>query len=383
MMVPSRAWRAAVSAARSHRPEQHSVEIDVLDCPMVAQELVILRHVEREPVGVDQAVLKLRHVGIEDVVEHDLPIDDARAGDGADTADLCADALVHEQAGQAREAVEGRLAVVAEHLGQGLLGVLEHPTESYAALGLRPIEPSHDQVEHVAILVGGLIAQQRAEVEKDFLSHLLGGFTAEIRELGDGLGDIARPGRPAMTLDEGAVGLGQQSIGRQFADQLAVLGRAEHFGVDREIAAERRCASGLGGGPCVPVQHDATSIGGQGAFDMAEYLGGRAHAMDGQDFPALLGARAQDALEHAFLRGEARIEAWTSVEPDLADIAGIGQVALEDRELRFALGDELRMQAEGDSDVLRRGREFAVALPRSRSRRHRESRHALAITLAN
>jgi hypothetical protein len=63
--------------------------------------------------------------------------------------------------------------------------------------------------------------------------------------------------------------------------------------------------------------------------------------MDGNYLPALLGAGPKDVLEHALLRCKAPIEASASIEPNLADIAGVAKVSLEQCEFPLALGNEL------------------------------------------
>lgn len=86
----------AAPAARPHIPEQHPADIEIVARPMARRKLKILRHVEREPIDVDQAVLERRHIGIGDMVEYDFAVDDACVCDGAESADLDTQSLVHE-----------------------------------------------------------------------------------------------------------------------------------------------------------------------------------------------------------------------------------------------------------------------------------------------
>ena len=99
------------------------------------------------------------------------------------------------------------------------------------------------------------------------------------------------------------------------------------------------------------MQDHASPILWQRTFNMVQHLANRADAVDRQYFPALFSAGAQDALEHPLLGRETAIEAGTGIEADLADIACIREVALENRQLILAFGDKLRMEPQCNANM--------------------------------
>lgn len=68
--------------------------------------------------------------------------------------------------------------------------------------------------------------------------------------------------------------------------------------------------------------------------------------MDRQNPPSDVLALSQNVLEHADLIFPRIAELWGAIEPDLTDVAHLGQKRVEQCKLTFSLAYQLRMQAE-------------------------------------
>jgi hypothetical protein len=65
--------------------------------------------------------------------------------------------------------------------------------------------------------------------------------------------------------------------------------------------------------------------------------------VDSEDLPSLLRTSLEYPLEYPLLGIKAWIELGSSVQPHLSNVSSLLKQALQERQLRFALGHQLRM----------------------------------------
>lgn len=114
-----------------------------------------------------------------------------------------------------------------------------------------------------------------------------------------------------------------------------------------------------------------------------QYLGGRANAVDRQNFASLFGARDQNACEDLLLPIEALVISRTSIKTDLPDIAGLFEVLLPKYNFPEALLHQLWMETESRPHMSRRPARFAIPTPSLGRRGDRESVDTLPFDLSN
>ena len=97
---------------------------------------------------------------------------------------------------------------------------------------------------------------------------------------------------------------------------------------------------------------------------MVKHSLGSSNAMNGGNLAPRVSATLKYVLKDLLLQVQRFVEAWTRIEADFTNVTRLRQVEIPQFKFARTLCDQLRMQPERSSDMLRALREFVIAWPR-------------------